>query len=344
MTTLPPDFERRLIENTQPIRFFMLAQALHHSLELGLFDLLETKPGLAEADIVAHFDLEPERLFGLLRYLENEGYLVQDEGWRLTAKGAGLPVFAPWYEMLVGGYAPTMIQLGQTLKKGAAYATRDDTRVGVGSCGIGRYDAVPLVEKLLDAADRKLETLVDLGCGSGGFLMDLLVERPELRGIGMDPNLESTVIGAQQAVDRKLSDRVVLHHGEAADVARLELPAQGHGTAFMTAFILQEVLEQHGEAAVEDLLRVTLETYPEALWLVVEMDYKPSSPIMAHGLAQTFYNPYFLLHAITEQRLETDDYWQKLFTRVGLKCLKVEHPLDRVDSTGLQMGYLLSRS
>lgn len=340
---LTPDFERRLIDNIQPIRYFMLAQVLHHALELGLFELVGEAPGLPDEQIAGKLDLEPQRLLALLRYLQNEGYVVDDDGWSLTAKGAGLPEFAPWFEMLVGGYAPTMQQLGDVLRKGAPYATRDDTRVGVGSCGIGVYDALPLVEKLLDAADRPLDTIVDLGCGDGGFLTDLLLHRPELRGIGMDPNPALVHRGAARAATSAVASRADFHHGSASAVADLKLPDRGRGTGFMTAFILQEVLEQEGEAAVEELLRTTLDTYPEALWLVVEMDLQPTSPVMAHGLAKAFYNPYFLIHSITEQRLGTDDYWQRLFERVGLQVMHVDHPDSRADSTGLQFGYLLSR-
>lgn len=341
---LQPDFERRLIENIHPVRQFFLAQALHHSLELGLFTLLGETPGVSAADIADKLELHQERLTGLLHYLQNEGYLVENDGWRRSAKGEGLPVFAPWYEMLVGGYAPTMQQLGDALKKGAPFATRDSHRVGVGSCGIGRYDALPLVEKLLEAAGN-LETLVDLGCGDGAFLIDILLERPNLRGIGMDPTLESIELGAERGVAAGVSDRFAVSQGTAGDVAKLELPDGGKGTAFMTAFILQEVLEQEGEAAVEELLRATFETYPEATWLVVEMDHQPTAPVMGtHGLALAFYNPYFLIHQITEQRLGTDAYWHAMFDKLGLKILAKEHPDPRADSTGIQMGYLLARA
>jgi 2-ketoarginine methyltransferase len=340
---LQPDFERRLIENTQPIRFFFLAQALHHALDLGLFTTLGHTPGRSVAELSAEHGLDEERLLGLLRYLQNEGYLVDNGGWRLTAKSVDLPVFAPWYEMLVGGYAPSMQQLGDVLKKDAPWATRDATKVGAGSCGIGAYDAMPLVETLLGSADRQISTIIDLGCGDSAFLIDLLVARPGLRGVGMDPNRESIEIGTALGAARGVADRLELRCGTAGDVVKLDLPDRGRGTCFMTAFVLQEVLEQEGEPAVEELLKQTFDTYPEALWLVVEMDHRPTSPIMAHGLALAFYNPYFLIHAITEQRLETREYWAEMFERVGLRTLRLAHPDDRADSTGLQFGYLLGR-
>lgn len=341
---IKPDFERRLVENTQPIRNFVLAQAIHHAFDLGVFAAIDASGGISAPDLAVKLDLESERLLGLLQFLQNEGYLVDDKGWRITGKGHELQEFAPWYEMLVGGYATTFVQLGDTLRKGAPWATRNATKVGAGSCGIGIYDAVPLVGRLLDGTDRPLRTIVDLGCGDALFLTDILRDRAELSGIGMDPNAASIALGETHAVTAGVEDRMELQQGEAQDVVKLKLRDGGDGVCFLTAFILQEVLEQEGEATVENLLRDTFETYPNAVWAVVEMDHKPTSAAMRHGLAMAFYNPYFLIHAITEQRLETKEYWAEMFERLGLKTVAFDTPDERADSTGLQFGFLLAKA
>jgi 2-ketoarginine methyltransferase len=343
---LTDDFERRLIENTQPVRQFFLAQALHHAMHLGVFAALQEEPGQTAEALAKQLHLDPYRTTGLLYYLRNEGYTVlEDRNWSLSAKAREVQTFAPWYEMLVGGYAPSMEQLGDVLRDGTRYAIRNTTKVGEGSCGIGAYDALPLVEKLLDpaAADRP-EMVVDLGCGDGSFLMDLLVARPDLRGIGVEPNEGSIVLGERRRAELGLDGRMELVQGEAQDALKLELPVGGRGICFMTAFVLQEIMQQEGAQAVEDLLAATFEQYPEARWLVVEMDYQPLAPVLgSHGLALAFYNPYFLIHTITEQRLETRKWWDALFTGLGLTAEAVANPDPRADSTGLQFGVLLSR-
>ncbi len=342
--TIPANFERSLIDNIQPIRYFALAQALYHAHRLGVFARIEATPGIDEDTLAAGLGLDRDRLLALLRYLSNEGYVVADPGWSLTAKGAGFPVYAPWYELLVGGYASTFQQLGDVLGEGAPWAGRDATRVGAGSCGISAYDALPLVERLLERSGSHVNTIVDLGCGDAGFLIDLLLRQHRLRGIGVEPNLGSTTLGAERARAVGVADRLTLHNGPASDVSLIGLPDAGRGTCFLTAFVLQEILEQSGEQAVVELLKRTLELYPEALWLVIEVDHQPMAPIMNHGLAMAYYNPYYLIHAITEQRLETNEYWLNLFRSNGLECLDVAHPDDRADSTGLEFGYLLRRS
>ncbi|RAG87123.1 2-ketoarginine methyltransferase [Streptacidiphilus pinicola] len=346
MAILTDDLERRLIDNTQPVRFFFLAQALHHAMHVGLFEALKKEPGATAETLAEQLGLDAYRTGGLLRYLRNEGYAVfEDGGWTISGKALEVLPFAPWYEMMVGGYAPSMDQLGDILADGTRYATRNTTKVGEGSCGIGAHDALPLVEQILDpAAVNRPETIVDLGCGDGSFLMDLLVAQPDLRGLGLEPNEGSVVLGERRRAELGLEGRVDLVQGGAADALTLDLPENGRGICFMTAFVLQEVLQQEGEEFVENLLKQTFERYPEARWLVVEMDHQPLSPVMgSHGLAQTFYNPYFLIHHITEQRLQTRGWWEELFERLGLTVEASANPDPRADSTGLQFGVLLSK-
>jgi 2-ketoarginine methyltransferase len=161
----------------------------------------------------------------------------------------------------------------------------------------------------------------------------------------MDPHPSSVERGTALRAERGVADRLELLQGNAADVVKLDLPDNGRGTCFMTAFVLQEMLEQDGEAAVEDLLRTVFETYPEARWLVAEMDHQPTAPVLStHGLGLAFYNPYFLIHTLTEQRLKTREQWRELTDRIGLTWLATAETDDRVDSTGLQFGFLLARA
>jgi len=344
MTAPSSGYERRLIENIQPIRQFFLANVLHHSLRLGIVGELMASPGLGAAALASRLDLDPFRLRAVLAYLRNENYVLDDDGWSLTAKGLGVLDFAPWYQMLVGGYGSTFQQLSEVLRPDAGYATRDSFEVGAGSTGLGVTDTLPLALQLLDSAAARPNTLVDLGCGDGAFLIEILKRRPDLQGIGVDPTASSIERALRLRDEHGLQDRLEFITATANDVAKITLPDGGRGTAFLTAFVLQEMLEQDSEQAVEELLRSTFEAFPDTSWVVVEMDYQPDSPLLGtHGLAQAFYNPYFLIHNITEQRLQTGEWWTHLFARAGLSST-IATTDSRVDSTGLEIGFLLTRS
>ena len=63
--------------------------------------------------------------------------------------------------------------------------------------------------------------------------------------------------------------------------------------------------------------------------------------VMRHGLALAYYNPYFLLHSFTAQRLLPHAAWLEIFAEAGLQLLATEYASELVDSTRLEIGYLL---
>ncbi|WP_336216872.1 2-ketoarginine methyltransferase [Nonomuraea sp. LPB2021202275-12-8] len=335
------DFEHRLVEAIQPIRYMALAQALHQLHDSGIYGLLAERQGVSVREVAKLLKLNEERLQAYFSYLANEGYLVEEIGWRLTAKGAELAPFLPWYTLLVGGYAGTFGQIAKTLQAGAPFATREGAKVGAGSCGMSMYDALPLTSGLLDRLPDGEHLVVDLGCGDAAFLVELCKMRPEIRGVGVDPDAGSVELARRRVADAGLADRITIRQGTAADALTLDLPDDG-SLCFLTSFVLQEMLEQDGVDAVRTLVKTAFQRYPAAHWVVVEVDHQPDNrKIMAHGLGVSYYNPYFLLHALTEQRLVERGVWESLFAEADAEVVAVDHPAIQVDSTELELGYLL---
>ncbi len=330
-----PNFESRLIEALQPIRGMALAQGIYHLFYSGIYQIIDASPASAE-NIAEALGMQPSRVTGFLRYLANEDIVsIEDGVLALTAKGRGLRDFRPWYELLVGGYANTFGQITQTLGQ-QEYATRDGSKVGVGSCGISQYDALPLVRRLLMDAPVSPTEIVDIGCGSGDFLIDLATDYPGATAIGVDPH----------APVEKQTDTLVFHQASAVDFVRnLKAGAGNAGRAdrlFVGAFLLQEILEQQGRATIVEMVRTIIES--GAYFAVVEVDHRPADPsVMRHGLGQAYYNPYYFLHVLTEQRLETTDFWLDLFDDAGAAIVSRHTVNPSVDSTGLEFGCLLKK-
>ncbi|GIJ44240.1 2-ketoarginine methyltransferase [Virgisporangium aliadipatigenens] len=334
-------FEQGLVDAIQPIRYMAIANALFHLFDTGIYASLAAQNGISCVRLAAERNVDPDRLAAFLAYLAAEGYVAYDGGWRLTGKARAIEPFQPWYTLLVGGYATTFRQLGDALRTDAPWAGRDGARVGAGSCGMSAHDAVPMVERLLDRLPPDAPTVVDLGCGDGGFLVELCKRRADLIGIGLEPDAYSVELAKSGIVAAGLENRLSVRQGRASDALTLE--NSGDGTlCFMAAFVLQEMLEQEGRSAVCALLRDTVRRHPHAYWAIVEVDHRPDDAVITdHPLGIAYYNPYFLLHAITEQKLETRDFWERLFAEAGLEIVAVEHPPRDVDSTDLELGYLL---
>lgn len=337
------DFEHRLIEGIRPVAVHFLAMTLHHLFESGGYDRLDAAAdGVGIARLADDLELDPARLRGLLLYLANEGVVeVDGDTARLGQKGRLYGEFRAWYTMFVGGYGSTIAQIGDALRRGAPECSRDGRLVGVGSCEISRYDGMPMTRALLDLGGVQAREMLDLGCGNGLYLTEFCKTMPGLRAWGGEPD-EGGYTEAVKLVEQEgMSDRVRLANVSATEF--LQDPPDGcEPDLIVFGYVLQEILEQEGEPAVLDLLRATVERFPSINVVVIEVANEITNPaVMRHGLALNFWNPYYLIHYFTRQRLETRAYWEDLFARAGLSTVAFVSTDPHVDSTGLELGYLL---
>jgi 2-ketoarginine methyltransferase len=340
-----PGFERRLIEATRPIAEHYLAFALHHLFESGAFDLLAQADGAAIAFAADALGLDEHRLRGLLLFLANEGVVtVEDDAVALTAKGRLYGEFRPWYTMMIGGYAPTLGQIGNALVRGAPACTRDGRYVGLGSCQVARFDGMPITRTLLSRAGVDCREILDLGCGNGLYLVDFCRDLPGVRAWGAEPD-RGGYEEALELVERSgLSDRIRMRQCSATEFLR-DPPAACDPDLIVFGYVLHEVLEQEGEQGVVELLRAVADRFPRINVVVIEVANAIDDPgVMRHGLATNFWNPYFLIHYFTPQRLERRSFWERVFALAGLDVVDLITTDPAVDSTGLELGYLLRKA
>jgi 2-ketoarginine methyltransferase len=337
------DFELRLIDALQPVRGFVLAQVLHAAMRSELWDRLRDGATGAEK-LAADLGLEPRRLTAVLGYLANEGFVVRGpDGYELSVRGADITEFAPWYRLLVGGYATTFQSIPLTLRAGAPYAERDGTAVGQGSCGISAYDAIPLARSLLRQVPRPVDHLLDLGCGDGTVLLALAADTPGAALTGVDPHPPS--VDSARAAAARQGLAASFHQADGAAYVSARPPAVSGTACYLIAFTLQEILEQRGRPAVVDLVRDALRASTDAYLIVIEVDWKVNEPsVMRHGLGLAYYNPYYLIHALTEQRLESREFWRAVAEDAGGTVLAVGEVDPHVDSTGLEFGFLIGHA
>ncbi|MCR9192959.1 MAG: 2-ketoarginine methyltransferase [Gammaproteobacteria bacterium] len=333
------NFEMDLVDALQPIRSYVLATAIYHLFETGIYDLINQKSHSINA-LISTLQLERERTIGFLNYCSNENIvLLDDTELSLTEYGKSLLKFRGWYEMMIGGYGNTFLQMGTCLRAGTNGATRDAKHVGIGSCAISQYDALPLTKKLLSLSSKNYQLALDIGCGNAQYLVEFCHYFPQIKAVGVEPDKEG-FFAAQKLVEaHDLSDRVYL-----ANKTALEFFSGNdkEPDIVIISFVLHEILGQSGEKIVKEFLRSIVERYPEIDIVVIEVDNQITNPtIMQHGLSGAYYNPYYLLHYFTDQKLETDAYWTDLFADCNLDIIGKDYPDYKVDSTKLEIGYLL---
>ncbi|HEX3480436.1 MAG TPA: 2-ketoarginine methyltransferase [Kofleriaceae bacterium] len=337
----PNTFEHRLVEALQPVRMFATAAALTHLFDSGLYDELAQPQDVAR--LVAN-GRDAIRVITLLRFLVNEGYLREDgERFGLTDKGRSLAEFRGWYTMLVGGYGTTFLQLGDALRAGSAPVTRDAQKVGIGSCAISHYDAIPLTRRLMARTSAPCRRLLDLGCGNALYLVEFCRECPEIVAAwGVEPDERGHAAAVEHVRASGLAHRIELRCAGALEF--LDSAFDGTPDLTVLGFVLHEILGQSGEDAVVAFLHRLITRFPDLHIIVIEVDDQLTNPhVMAEGLGLAYYNAYYLLHPFTRQRLASPAFWEDVFARAGLDIVARDTTAPEVDSTGLEIGYLLRR-
>lgn len=335
------NIEQDLIAAIEPIRGFVLASTTYHFFDSGVFDFLRDKGPASVARLAADLRLNPKKLRGLLDYLVNENLLVRhEEEYRLCERSVQLHRFRGWYTMLIGGYGHTFLQMGNVLSADAGWATRDAAKVGIGSCEISRFDAMPLTRSLMAKAPGRKRNLLDLGCGNALYLAEFCQANPELHALGVEPDRGGYEAGLATIRRYGLEDRVSLVNQGAVEFMNSQI--EFDPDFLILGFVLHEIVGSEGKANTVQFLRTIIRRFPRIRLIVIEVDERwREANIMQHGLSLAYYNAYYLLHSFTAQQLLPHATWLELFAEAGLEVLATESTSEQVDSTKLEIGYLL---
>lgn len=320
--------EQELVSRIEPIRQMFFAQAVHELIRLGIATAVQEGTGVSPEELAKRLGLDSGRLDALLEYAVNEELLFKSNGlFSSTLRLREYCEVAPWYEMLVGGYGRSFLDLHAVLRDGSLYADRNLSWVARGSSGISLHDAVPVIIEILRHCERPTR-ITDLGSADGVYLRAIAEDLPDVSMTAVEPNNESATRARINLANIATANVVT---GTAQDyVANLEAPA---GT-FIIAFVLHEILAQNGEEYLVAFLQRLL-SGPENRLIIVEVDRGVQPDILTRGLGSSYYNPYFLLHGITQQELRDRDYWLSIVERAGgivEKCLHPDHELDPTEA------------
>lgn len=334
--------EPRLIDALQPIRAHVVATCIYHLFKSGLYDSIYEQGPISARELAQTHGFEPERLVALLLFLSNEGLLERREpGFALSDQGRALRDFRGWYTMLIGGYGETFLQLGDKLGLGAGPAERNAGLVGEGSCAISHYDAIPLTRSLMQEMPGRGRRMLDLGCGNAAYLVEFCKAYPDTMAIGVEPSADGCRYAEELVAQHGLSDRITIVNDDAQGLLKRTLPFEPDLLVF--GFVLHEVLGQSGPAGVLELLSFVARRFAGSHVAVIEVDGRMDDPgVFEHGLGLAYYNAYFLLHPFTAQRLARASYWEEMFERAGFDVVAKQTVDHDVDSTDLELGYLLA--
>ncbi len=279
-------------------------------------------PG-AESGLIRH----------VLRYLEIRGLVESHrDDWRLLPRGAGLLADLP--ESLLGyyveAYGPVLSrmfgQLSGTEKYGVE-TSRDTEALGRRCEVLFRSFGTKLIARLV--AEHSARTVVDLGCGTGGLLVDLCGQHPELKGLGLDIAADAIGFAQQRAVQSGLDDRAFFI---VADAFQPEAwPSAAVNADF---YVMVGALHEHFRDG-EDAVVALLSRYADLLASPADAakTLLLAEPELYHDTADA---DFYLIHALSGQGMpRRRESWFKVIDASGLKCRRVFS----APNTGFRFAY-----
>ncbi|MEM7530538.1 MAG: 2-ketoarginine methyltransferase [Chloroflexota bacterium] len=331
--------EQDMIDGLQPIRTFMLTINIYHLFETGLYDdLIENGPDTVAA-LADRFDFDADKLEAFLKYLRTEEIIEQSgDRYGLSEQAKLMRYDRSHYTFFVGGYTETFMQVGEKLKKDSGWATRNLRQVAIGSKETQRYDTPPVLRRLISQIPGECTRLLDVGCGNGHALLAVLDMLPEIReAMGVDPGKESCDEAVAEVEAQGMSDRVRIVNMSSTEFIQSDIDYDPH--LLILGYVIQEILGQEGRESVVRFISELIDRFPKLHIILMEVDMQWDSPVMQHPYAKAFYNPYYLIHAFTNQKLETLAFWEEIFDECNLEIVTREY----LDTTHLIPAYLMRR-
>jgi SAM-dependent methyltransferase len=263
-------------------------------IELGLFRALAELPGQTAEALAARLDLELHPVRTWCWTAHGQALLDSDaDGAFRLAPHMDAILANVGHPRYLGGYA----QLGTRVAAEDFRRSIEMFRTGAVKPFQGRGEAfahliaqstwglqVVTAKKLLPSVaglPARLEaggTVLEVGCGTGNFLVQVAKSFPQARAIGVDLDADSLAIAGRRIADAKLDDRVSARLGTVEDAV-----APASVDAVVMIEVLHEIAQSLRPAVVQQCARalkpggalvIVDETYPSTLGQTREANFR----------------------------------------------------------------------
>jgi SAM-dependent methyltransferase len=215
------------------------AWAIAAAWEIGALDELHRSRVLDAESFAARRGLDPACTAGLFRALASVG-VVRRRGPVVAAAGAFDEVYQykSFFHWLSRGSAELFRQMPSVLvseNRVGQFYQRDAAAIAYACREIDELCYAPTFWEAMGRLDFDVSQVADLGCGSGGRVLDVLARYPRARGVGIDisrPALDAARAGSSAA---GMSDRVTFIE---ADVLDLQERPEFAGVELITCFMM----------------------------------------------------------------------------------------------------------
>jgi SAM-dependent methyltransferase len=225
----------------------------------------------------------------------------------------------------VGAYHVLLTNFTSTMKNELVYGKdfiRDGRLVAKSSVLTGKANYSWVAQKI---SDLKVDTVVDLGCGSGDIIIDFCKKQNSFRGIGLDIDPQAIQVAKENVKKNQLDDRIELITGDMLDPSTYshKIESKGEKVAFNAIMALHEFLI-HGEIAVVNVLKKMKKEFPGSYFILGEFnrctDEEFSKIPLYERMHMLFYQE--IIHGLTDQDLASLGTWKKMFNEADVELVE----------------------
>ena len=230
-------------------------------IELGFFDWIPLNKSISAQELSGQLGYDITKVERWLRFALTYGYINRSgNGYSLTTKGSLLRRGTPSPDLL------GLHHMFSYFTKAVQYS-KDAYQKGVGLDSITQgkisRDYIPRVASHLSKASAEFfkwsglstgHTILDLGCGDGSVLREIVKTCPGVSATGIDMNVHTIEQGKRKDSEAGLQDQIELQVGDVTDMSRLPDNAFDWVYAFNVFHFLPIVKR---EKFIRDMIRIS---------------------------------------------------------------------------------------
>jgi SAM-dependent methyltransferase len=302
------------------------AWAIAAAWEVGALEELHRSRTLDAESFAARRGLDPASTVGLFRALASVG-VVQRRGPVVVAAGGFDEVYRykSFFHWLSRGSAELFRQMPTILvseNRVGQFYQRDAAAIAYACREIDELCYAPAFWAAMGRLDFELGNVVDLGCGSGGRVLDILARYPRARGIGIDIAGPALDAARADSLAAGAADRVALVE---ADVLDLDERPEFAEVELITCFMMGHDFWPRENCVAA--LRRFRKVFPSAQRLLLG-DATRTAEVPDSDLP-VFKLGFELGHDLMGVFLPTVAEWESVFEETGWKLVRT----NRIDMT-----------
>lgn len=299
-------------------RNFMASYCICSLFNIGFFDILRNDRDVDLDSFVKIKNINKNILASVCDYLFTLQVLNKSGGrYSIGPKGKDLLKYSRGNFDFIYAYAPLFENLDSLLRNEKKYnidVFRRDRFMAKATAEVSQFIPIPIVKDIIRRYDFK--TILDLGCGSAEFLLQLC-EESNLKGYGIDISEETIHLAEERINKRSQVKKVAVMVGDIFDLGKFKTIFKDVD-AITCMFVMHEFLLK-GNNATEALLKNIKENFPGRHLIVCELSKFSPSLLRKNP---TSIAEHHLFHALSEQGLMTIQEWRSLFKRAGYKLVE----------------------